>query len=404
MLNLDDQADFLRILASQDTDRARQFFVRSGFDPVGFKNFILEHELYFYADLLEHFHPRDYLPPDVIDELRSYRIYQWIKNEKLLREMENLSALLENHQKEAIFLKGPFLAKRFYPASSERVIHDMDLLVQKADVESLDRLLLEAGYQRTFWAPLGRKLASYFVHHFTYYRQGFGVEIHWCLAQHIALRIDDARLWQEKISYAFRNRRYFVLSPEYELVMQILSIFGDLQQGWFKFKSLLDAVMVLRSFSDSFDWDDFFRRRRKEKIFVVSVNILDLILDMTDSYDTFSGLADYLRNHDSVIRLKNRADKRSLFSRHPFGMKQKGWGHSLYESPTWVVLGWWALSLPFRLLVHHNDFENRCRSFFYSLQDLQKIPSGRGRRKNFIPSKEVPEDCGGQVESEKCSQ
>jgi Uncharacterised nucleotidyltransferase len=95
---------------------------------------------------LSHVAP-DVLPPAFLQEIQDlYRAHAQ-RNLKITRELLRLLALLENHGLAALPFKGPVLAQVAYGDVTLRQFVDLDLLVRRADMPRIKKLLLSLGYR-----------------------------------------------------------------------------------------------------------------------------------------------------------------------------------------------------------------------------------------------------------------
>ncbi len=284
--------------------------------------------------------------------MRSGYIQQWSKNERLIHGMSALERSFDEAGIEAVWLKGPLFAQRYYGDIDRRAISDIDVLVRQEDVESAGAVLGSAGFERRSAIFLSQPLTVFFTHHFEYGRDDVVVELHWCLARHVAFRIDYPRVWRGQASVTHDDTRFRVLSDEYELVTQILSILKDVELGTIALKSLIDVYKILEACHERMDWRSFLDRRGEEGLFRIALNVLDLVLDLLDGRQDFGNLAGEIDLHRELIGLDSREDKIDLVCRARSPWRRRRWASRLYEAPYWKTAAWWAGSLPFRLAVY----------------------------------------------------
>lgn len=292
------------------------------------------------------------LPEGLAGRLKTSYLEQWAKNEKLLKETEMLSELFERASEEVIYLKGAFLAGRYYGDIDRRAVSDIDLLIRKDGLKRSDRILKGFGYIRKSRAFPSEAMTSVFTHHFEYGKNGIDLDLHWNLSSHFTFKIDYGRVWRESGIFEFRQKGYRVLSDEYELVFQILSIFKDTELGTIKLKSFVDAYMILRFAYVRIRWADFFERRRREGIFKIALNVLDIVLTLFNSREEFPEISAYIDGNASCIRLSRLEDKLGLITRGGFTIENKRWAMALYSSSPLNSFLWWIISLPFKLQVY----------------------------------------------------
>lgn len=295
---------------------------------------------------------RALFPEGLIERLKTSYLEQWAKNEKLLKESEALSELFGRASEEVIFLKGAFLAERYYGNIDRRAISDIDLLIKKDRLERSDRMLKGSGYIRKSRTFPSEAAASLFTHHFEYGKNGIDLDLHWNLSSHFTFKIDYRRLWRDSRQFEFRGKSYRVLSDEYELVFQILSIFKDIELGTIKLKSFADAYMILRLAYGRMRWASFFEQRRSEGIFKITLNILDLFLTLFNSREEFPEISAYIDDNADCIGLIKLEEKLSLITRAGFTLRNKRWALGLYSANPLNSLLWWLISLPFKLQVY----------------------------------------------------
>ena len=295
---------------------------------------------------------RTLFPEGLIERLKTSYLEQWVKNEKLLKETEMLSELFGRASEEVIFLKGAFLAERYYGNIDKRAISDIDLLIKKDRLERSDRILKGSGYVRKSHAFPSEAVASLFTHHFEYGKNGIDLDLHWNLSSHFTFKIDYWRLWRDSRQFEFRSKSYRVLSDEYELVFQMLSIFKDIELGTIKLKSFADAYMILRFAYARMHWAEFFEQRRSEGIFKITLNILDLFLTLFNSREEFPEISAYIDDNADCIGLMKLEEKLSLITRAGFTLRNKRWALGLYSANPLNSFLWWLISLPFKLQVY----------------------------------------------------
>lgn len=293
-------------------------------------------------------------PAWMTGRLKSSYLEQWTKNEKLLKETGILSDLFDAGAADVIFLKGAFLGSRYYGDVDRRAVSDIDLLIRKEGLQRSDRILRGLGYVRKSRAFPSEALASVFTHHFEYEKNGTDLDLHWNLSTHFTFKIDYTRLWRDSRLFSYRGRSYPVLSDEYELVFQILSIFKDIELGTIKLKSFVDAYMIMRAACGEIRWEEFFERRRSEGIFKISLNVLDLVLCLFDLREEFPNVAEYIGENRALIEVTDPEERADLVTRPGLSVRNKRWALALYSSGSVYAFFWWLTSLPFKLQVYRH--------------------------------------------------
>ena len=247
-----------------DEPALRRALGGGSFDADDFYSFARKHAVaaYLYS-VLKDARLLGSLPGELEDRLATVCDEQAAKTDRLLPEIHRLRDLYASAALDVIFLKGPFLSKRFYGSPERRSYGDIDLLVRdRRDLKRSHALLTEAGYTRRSVPLLGHRAAMRFVYHFEYRGEKAKIDLHWCLRSHFSYQIDYERVWAtgetERLEGEFR-----VLSPEYVIVLLALSILGDYQKARVRLKFLLDLYMILGTVGDGADWEAFFGQRRR---------------------------------------------------------------------------------------------------------------------------------------------
>jgi len=338
-----------------DTARAEELLKAGNPDPEEFYRFLWSNHIAgtMYS-LLSSSNLGTLFPAWMAERLKSSYLEQWTKNEKLLRETERLRDLFERRSVDVIFLKGPFLAARYYGDVDRRAVSDIDLLIRKEGLPQADRILRGSEYVRKSRAFPSETLAVVFTHHFEYGKNGTDLDLHWNLSTHFTFKIDYIRLWRESRMFTYRGRDYRVLSDEYELVFQILSIFKDIELGTIKLKSFVDAYMIMRAAHGESRWTEFFEQRRREGIFRISLNVLDLVLCFFELHKEFPELAEYLDRNRTYLEITDPDERAGLITRTGFTLSNKRWALALYSSGSVYSFFWWLTSLPFKLQVYRH--------------------------------------------------
>lgn len=348
-----DNLNLLSFIIKKDYGSIENYLERNYFDSNSFMNFVDKHQLSGNLYLaLNNSHLRSLFPVDLIEHFKSIYIQQWAKNEKLVKEIKRLAELFVKFGQEVIFLKGPFLAERFYGDLDRRAISDIDILVKKEAIDSAEQLLVRDGFQRDSVALINKKLAIYFTHHFEYRKRDIDLELHWALANHFSFNINYEKIWEQKQKFIFKDRLFYILPDEYELVFQLLSIFKDIQIGTIALKSFVDIYMILKAIDKNLNWKEFFDNRKEERLFSISLNTLDLVLDIFDCHKNFIGLSEYIEKNRTAVKYKVLNQKSELLNRSRCAFKNKLWAFGLYQTSIFKSFSWWAISLPFRLAMH----------------------------------------------------
>jgi hypothetical protein len=294
------------------------------------------------------------LPPALALSSKQAYLQQWRRSESLVRAMAEIGWAGERVGLPLLMLKGPLLGHRFYGDVAARAMSDLDMLVRsEQDLSLAERVLQELGYTPAFRLLVNRRASRSFTHHFLYRRGDLAIELHWTFQRHPAFRVDYPRVWGTAVSVPFQGRPYLALATEYELALRIIGSLTDFQVGTLNLRPLLDMYVILTSAGEP-DWPAFFRQRQREGLLRASVFFLSLMLDVLDCRAIFPALAAFLRPWQQRLPIPLATGWLGALDSQPNSWRQKLAALSLYDSPLPVALGWWAVSLPFRLAVYQD--------------------------------------------------
>lgn len=378
-------AAFARLLNEGESAAAESF---SRIAPESIETFVAANKLEFhFAGLALESPLRLAIGQALAGGYDGYAERQRDRQESLLDELWFLAERLEGAAIPFVLLKGLYFADVFYGGLERRFSWDLDVLVKAADAARVDRLLRRSGYFRRSAVLGSRALAARFTHAFDYgnARPRFSVDLHWMLSRHPSFRVDEAAIWSNLRSCTLLDRRFAVLSIEYEIVSNVLSTFRDIQRGAIRLRALVDLYKVLEIADASIDWGGFLDRRRAERIGLISVNVLSLLLDLFDCRKRFSGAARLVDSVPEMLVPYPGGLAANLFEPGGASLKNRGWTAGAYECSRTSVAAWWMVSLPFRLAVYRSgrryaNFKRRIHVIKNRLRGAEPVPVARRRR------------------------
>lgn len=184
------------------------------------------------------------------------RSYQgnWARNTVLTHRWAELMTLLGHEGVGVITLKGMALIHTVYPEVALRPMADIDLLIQAADLSTVEPALRAAGYRTPGGAMEGNEAFRGYLH---FVRDATVIDLHWKLGHYTPLegivRIDHDGLWKRSHRLAIGDAEGLMLCPEDLLLhlalhLTLASDFGRLI--WFT-----DIDAMLRRYEVGFDWE-----------------------------------------------------------------------------------------------------------------------------------------------------
>ncbi|HVN29292.1 MAG TPA: nucleotidyltransferase family protein [Candidatus Binataceae bacterium] len=292
------------------------------------------------------------LPERCVEWLRKSFLSQHRWNLLLLARVAEINATMRAAGREVIVLKGLPSAQEYYGQLAARQIGDLDLLIENpADLFEFEQILARLGYRRRSRILGSRALMARYTHHVEFEGLPAPLDLHWVLRRHPSLRVDYSDLWRRKRRVSVRKVEFLVPPIEYELILQFLSLQNDIQLGVHRLKAFIDLYAMLKRVAGSLDWDSFFHDRQTEGMLGISVNVLDLVLEVLECRQEFPTLAQPLESHRKRLVLSDFASKAALLGGSG-ELHRRMWALRLYDISAIRALWWWGLSLPFRLAEH----------------------------------------------------
>lgn len=159
-------------------------------------------------------------------------------------EMERVSKLFTENKIRSLFLKGPVVAHDLYGDISLRTSKDLDILIQKSDIEKVEELLLKHGYTNTqeTITQSDKKGRNYHITYFHTHKK-IEIELHWKLHPYPIKQPTFNELWERKRNSNFASYPVFFLGRE-DLLLY-LSVHGA-RHGWFRLRWLKDINQILK--------------------------------------------------------------------------------------------------------------------------------------------------------------
>ncbi|MFC1879679.1 nucleotidyltransferase family protein [Chloroflexota bacterium] len=205
------------------------------------------------------------LEQGISDELwqKLHTSYKDNARHNLLRyaELERMLNALQEAGIRTIVLKGAHLAELIYKNIALRGMTDIDLLVDKRNLEKASQILTNTGYQTEREYRLQEELANDKIHHLPLFRKEnrVAVEIHWALIPpKTCIQVDHIPLWDRALPTSIADAQALVLSAE-DLVLHLCV---HLCQHRFSLglRHLFDIAQTLSFYENELDWEILCRR------------------------------------------------------------------------------------------------------------------------------------------------
>ncbi|MCZ3367524.1 MULTISPECIES: nucleotidyltransferase family protein [Methanobacterium] len=167
------------------------------------------------------------VPEDILGELKDYFNVNVCKNLMMTGELIKVLDLLESEGITAIPYKGPVLASMAYGNIGLRQFNDIDLFIDKSDIQNIIKLLTSNGYKLLFGAKnlddltyIKTQRECLFVSN-----NGILIEFHWnSQGPHISIKNSQNLLYDPKelVEINMNNQNILSFSPENLLLILCL--------------------------------------------------------------------------------------------------------------------------------------------------------------------------------------
>ncbi|WP_134702565.1 nucleotidyltransferase family protein [Ammoniphilus sp. YIM 78166] len=189
--------------------------------------------------------------PTHVTQKLSYNFQQnTLKMLQLCAEMELLSKLFTENDICSLHLKGPVVASDLYGDISKRTCRDLDILVQMKDLDQVEKLLINQGYEKDDYIESVLNDWKWRHHHITFFhpQKKIKVEIHWRLNPGPSKDPSFDELWERKRCSSLTHFPVYFLGRE-DLFLFLIT--HGAREGWFRLRWLLDINQMVRGELDS---------------------------------------------------------------------------------------------------------------------------------------------------------
>nr|WP_207789060.1 nucleotidyltransferase family protein [Neobacillus terrae] len=242
-------------LLKNDDEGYAQKYLKEEYNNIDWKLFLeltIHHRFYpLLASKLQSFDNR-FIPQFVVQTVSGLYRKNVFKMLQLSGEMEQLAQLFKTNCIKTIFLKGPILGIEIYGDVSLRTCGDLDLLIPIEDLDIMDKLLEENGYEKDPYIQSVLEDWKWRHHHFTYYNslKNIKVEIHWRLNPGPGKEPNFNELWERKRESLSSKSPIYFLGRE-DLFLFLVS--HGARHGWSRLRWLMD---IHRMIGQEIDWKE----------------------------------------------------------------------------------------------------------------------------------------------------
>ena len=202
-----------------------------------------------------------YVPDEAMRFLKNRYRLESMKNLRLYGRITRILDSMNQANIPIILLKGAFVAKWIYGDIGLRPMSDIDILCREEDVRMVKNKLIELGYaykkEAFFRTPFHEKVLAAQSKHLPPFTEpkAARVEVHINIFQeHSHNPKDMERLWEAAIPSRLNGRRFYYLSPEYQLLYLSHHLYGHIVSTGIALYWFCDIHEVIKRYKDKIDW------------------------------------------------------------------------------------------------------------------------------------------------------
>lgn len=169
---------------------------------------------------------------------------------------------------QVIGLKGIVLKDDLYVSSEKRPMYDIDLLVQRSDIERAEDLLKELGYQFLSDGDYNLEFAREFMAELPYQKGGVIIELHWHLVSmhwnRRATHLNLDALWERAYQTELNGAPVLRLALEDEIVYLCYHL--AVPHSLWHPSGIQDIFRLIQKNEDQFDWTKLVSRAKMWRV------------------------------------------------------------------------------------------------------------------------------------------
>lgn len=186
---------------------------------------------------------KDIFPSSIFNQLKGLYEHNTLKMLYLSSVMKDVCNLFTQNNINTLVLKGPILGSDLYGDISLRTSGDLDVLVPIKELDKVNKLLEDLGYEKDDYIQTILGDWRWRHHHVTYIHPKTGVklEIHWRLNPGPGREPSFKELWNRKRTENFSKQPIYILGRE-DLFLFLVS--HGARHGWSRLRWLLDIYQL----------------------------------------------------------------------------------------------------------------------------------------------------------------
>jgi hypothetical protein len=221
------------------------------------------------------------IPPAAAERIRKIYLASAVRNTKLFHELEHILLAFQVASITAVPLKGAWLAKAAYQNIALRGMGDVDLWVQRNQLDAARQVMVSLGYSSHSKADRPQALQDALIGETQMFKTGASmVELHWNVfpgewLRHTA-RIDEQVIWQRTLPQSGQSVRY--LSPDDAVIHICVHLAVNHQMSMQGLRTLLDLDCVRQRLN--IDWGTLAERARAWRVSTATWLVLWMLTEL----------------------------------------------------------------------------------------------------------------------------
>ncbi|MEI8355978.1 MAG: nucleotidyltransferase family protein [Deltaproteobacteria bacterium] len=221
------------------------------------------------------------IPPVAAERIRNIYLASAVRNTKLFHELKNILLAFQTAGVTAVPLKGAWLAEKVYSNIALRGMGDVDLWVQRDQLDEARRVMVSLGYASRSKSDRPQELQDALTGETQMFKTGAPmVELHWNLfpgewLRHTAF-IDEQEIWQRTLPLQGENVRQ--LSPEDAIIHISVHFAVNHQMSMPGLRTLLDLYCARQKLN--IDWVTVAERAKAWRVSTATWLVLRMLAEL----------------------------------------------------------------------------------------------------------------------------
>ena len=224
-------------------------------------------DLFFYKNILDA-HNKNDVPKFFLEDLKKEYIKNCIRNAQKKHDYEKLKAVLTSNGITLIPLKGGYLNQFVYKDSGVRPMSDIDVLMQKSDIEKVKKMMLTKSWQMKvylFKSKTLERISKNTIHDpYTITTGDTNIELHIGIHngfQSFNVNIND--YWKRSKTIVENTNLATYLDKTDFLQHLCLHAYSDMIGSILKLRDFVDIIAFLKLYSSEVDWKKLYKTSKE---------------------------------------------------------------------------------------------------------------------------------------------